>query len=78
MQQLLTEQETSETLRLSRITLHRLRKAGRLGFHRIGSRVMYSPLQVQQFLESTERPGPQQRRHPVRSLSSGAGREIQQ
>lgn len=52
--QLMSEKEAAATLGLSRITLHRLRKEGRLAFHRIGARVMYAEAQLLAFLASTE------------------------
>ena len=39
-----------------RITLARARKAGRLGFIRVGDRPMYLPDHVAAWLESMERP----------------------
>jgi excisionase family DNA binding protein len=54
--QLHNEKDVATMLGLSPITIHRLRRAGRLGFYRVGSRVLYSDNHIMSYLESVERP----------------------
>jgi excisionase family DNA binding protein len=52
--QLLTEKEACAFTRLSRLTLHRARKEGRLAFYRVGSRVLYSTDHLHAFIRRNE------------------------
>jgi excisionase family DNA binding protein len=49
-----TEKEAAAKCRVSWVTLYRARKAKRLGFHKIGTRVLISESQLKQFIESCE------------------------
>ncbi len=49
-----TEREVADLLRISDETLRRLRLAGKIGFQRIGRRVVYSQAHVDQFIRDTE------------------------
>ena len=51
---LLSETETAKRCGVSRITLLRMRKAGRIRFYRIGTRVLFSDTQIEEFLASVE------------------------
>jgi excisionase family DNA binding protein len=51
---LISEQEAARRCGVSRITLLRARKAGRIGFYRIGTRVLFSQQHIQDFLASVE------------------------
>jgi excisionase family DNA binding protein len=51
---LLSEQEAARRCGVSRITLLRARKAGRIRFYRIGTRVLFSQAQIDAFLASVE------------------------
>lgn len=50
-----TEKEASLYLRLSLVTLWRLRKAGKINFHRFGSKIIYASDDVESYLQSTRR-----------------------
>jgi excisionase family DNA binding protein len=52
--QLLSEQEAAQRCGVSRITLLRMRKAGRIRFYRIGTRVLFSQSHIKEFLSSVE------------------------
>ena len=52
---LLSEKQAAKRLGVARITLLRAREAGRIRFFRIGTRVLYCPEQLTQFLEGCER-----------------------
>jgi excisionase family DNA binding protein len=53
---LLSEKEAAKWLGVSRITLLRARMAGKIGFYRIGARVLYSEENhLRPFLETCER-----------------------
>jgi excisionase family DNA binding protein len=53
---LLSEKQAAQWLGISRITLLRARKAGRIGAYRIGTRVLYSEdKHLRPFLELCER-----------------------
>lgn len=54
-QELFTEQEASAYLRISKVSLWRERKAGRIAFHRISGRIVYSSQQLNEFLERNKR-----------------------
>jgi excisionase family DNA binding protein len=51
---MLSEKQAAERLGISRITLLRARKAGRIGYFKIGSRVVYSERHLTDFLASVE------------------------
>jgi excisionase family DNA binding protein len=51
---LLSEQEAARRCGVSRITLLRARKAERIRFYRIGTRVLFSRAQIEEFLASVE------------------------
>jgi excisionase family DNA binding protein len=53
----LSEKAACQFLNISRTTLWRLRKAGRIQFYKIGSKVGYLPTQLNEFLQSCERKG---------------------
>ncbi|HEV7859084.1 MAG TPA: helix-turn-helix domain-containing protein [Pyrinomonadaceae bacterium] len=53
---LLSEKEAAAFLGVSRITLLRMRQAARIGFYRVGTRVLYSQeTHLQPFLDKCER-----------------------
>jgi len=51
---LLSEHEAAKKCGVSRITLLRMRKAGKIRFYRIGTRVLFSQGQIEEFLASVE------------------------
>lgn len=51
---LLSEPEAAKRCGISRITLLRARKAGKIGFYRIGTRVLFSQAHIEEFLASVE------------------------
>ena len=53
-QYLLSESEAAKRCGVSRITLLRMRKAGRIRFYRIGTRILFSQVQIEEFLASVE------------------------
>lgn len=55
-EKLISEKQFLELTGLSRMTAKRHRDAKRLGFYKIGSRVMYSQRHVDDFLAQCERP----------------------
>ncbi len=52
---LLSEKEAARWLGISRITLLRTRQAGRIGFYRIGTRVLFEERHLREFLARVER-----------------------
>jgi len=50
---LYTKEEAAEILHVSPITVHRQIKAGKLGFYRLGARVLISPRHIDDFLTGT-------------------------
>lgn len=50
--QVLTEVEAAEFLRLSRQTLWQLRKARRIEFHKAGKKILYRQRDLENFLSS--------------------------
>jgi excisionase family DNA binding protein len=54
---LLSEKQAAKRLGVARITLLRAREAGRIRFFRIGTRVLYCPEQLTEFLNACERNG---------------------
>ncbi|MBA2527703.1 MAG: helix-turn-helix domain-containing protein [Pyrinomonadaceae bacterium] len=53
-QALLSEHEAAKRCGVSRITLLRMRKAAKIKFYRIGTRVLFSQAQIDEFLASVE------------------------
>jgi excisionase family DNA binding protein len=51
---LLSEQEAAKRCGVSRITLLRARKARKICFYRIGTRVLFSQAHIEDFLSSVE------------------------
>jgi excisionase family DNA binding protein len=51
---LIGEKEACELLNVSRTTLWRLRKEGKMRFYRLGSKLGYSADQLREFLKSCE------------------------
>jgi excisionase family DNA binding protein len=52
----LTEEEFAERVGVSKITIWRLRRAGRVAHYKIGTRILYSDMHVSEFLSRYERP----------------------
>lgn len=52
---LMSEVEAARRCGVSRITLLRMRKAGKIGFYRIGTRVLFSESHINEFLSRVER-----------------------
>jgi excisionase family DNA binding protein len=52
----LTEEEFAERVGVSRITIWRLRRAGKVAHYKIGTRVLYSESHVAELLSKYERP----------------------
>ncbi|MFN7946543.1 MAG: helix-turn-helix domain-containing protein [Blastocatellia bacterium] len=50
----LTEQEFCNTVRISRVTAWRLRRAGKLPHARVGRRILFTPDHIERFLRSME------------------------
>lgn len=53
---LMTEAEISKITGLDRVTLYRLRQAGKIGFFKFGKVIRYSQEHIQNFMKSNERP----------------------
>jgi excisionase family DNA binding protein len=56
-EKLYSEREAAAKLGVSRITILRARQAGRIGYYRIGTRVLYSDDHLRAFLAACERQG---------------------
>ena len=52
---LLTDKEASVFLRISQVTLWRERKAGKISFRRVASRIVYSQQDLEKYLEKNKR-----------------------
>jgi len=50
-----TDKEASDYLRISQVTLWRLRKAGKISFRRAASKIIYTQADLESYLESTKR-----------------------
>ncbi len=50
-----TDKEASDFLRISQVTLWRLRKAGKISFRRAASKIIYTQADLESYLESTKR-----------------------
>lgn len=55
MEQLYTEPEASDFLRISARTLRSLRAAGAIGYIKVGRRVLYSTVDLSDFIEQNRR-----------------------
>lgn len=53
--QLFTDKEASEMLRISKVTLWRIRKKGKIEFRRIGEKVFYTKQDIDNYLENQKR-----------------------
>lgn len=53
--ELMSEAEAARRCGISRITLLRLRKAGRIAFYRLGTRILFSESHINTFLNDVER-----------------------
>jgi excisionase family DNA binding protein len=51
---MITEKEACDLLNVSRTTLWRFRKAGKVRFYKVGSKLGYSAEQLREFLKSCE------------------------
>jgi len=70
---LISEREASVRLGVSRTTLLRARGAGRIRFFRIGTRVLYSETQLDEFLAPCERNGKGQ---PIEFVENQSSQQI--
>lgn len=64
----LTEEEFCQAVNISRVKAWALRKAGKLPHCKVGTRILYKPEHIQQFLDAHERPitaNPQQKFNPI-------------
>jgi excisionase family DNA binding protein len=52
---LLTDRDVCALTGLDRVTLYRLRNAGKIGFYKFGKVIRYSPEHIREFLEQHER-----------------------
>ena len=52
---LLTDRDVCVLTGLDRVTLYRLRNAGKIGFYKFGKVIRYSPEHIREFLEQHER-----------------------
>ncbi len=50
-----TDKEASDYLRISQVTLWRLRKTGKISFRRVASKIIYTQSDLDNFLNSTKR-----------------------
>lgn len=50
---LLTEDEVADALRVSKVTVHRLRARRQLGWHKVGGQVRVSALDLESYLART-------------------------
>lgn len=53
--EIFTDKEASELLRLSQVSLWRLRKAGKITFRRVSTKIVYLREDLEAFLESNKR-----------------------
>jgi hypothetical protein len=54
-QQIFTDKEASAFLRLSQVSLWRLRKAGKITFRRVASKIVYLREDLDSYLETNKR-----------------------
>lgn len=59
--ELMSEVEAARRCGVSRITLLRMRKVGKIGFYRIGTRVLFSESHINEFLNRVERKAEKQK-----------------
>jgi excisionase family DNA binding protein len=57
-----SKQEVARVLRVSSVTADRLRRAGKLPFHKIGRRVVFTEADITEFLDSVKVPAVSQER----------------
>jgi predicted site-specific integrase-resolvase len=50
-----TDKEAADYLRISQVTLWRLRKAGKISFRRAASKIIYTQADLENYLQSTKR-----------------------
>jgi predicted site-specific integrase-resolvase len=50
-----TDKEASDYLRISQVTLWRLRKTGKISFRRAASKIIYTQADLDKYLQSTKR-----------------------
>ena len=50
-----TDKEASDYLRISQVTLWRLRKTGKISFSRAASKIIYTQADLDNYLQSTKR-----------------------
>jgi predicted ATPase len=50
-----TDKEASDYLRISQVTLWRLRKTGKISFRRAASKIIYTQADLDNYLQSTKR-----------------------
>lgn len=72
---LLSEKQAAKRLGIARITLLRAREAGRIRFFRIGTRVLYCPEQLTEFLNARERNGHKHNHANEREVEGQAARK---
>ncbi len=53
--QIYTDREAAEYMRISQVTLWRLRKTGKISFRRAASKIIYTQLDLENYLDSTKR-----------------------
>ena len=53
--QIFTDREAAEYMRISQVTLWRLRKTGKISFRRAGCKIIYTQLDLENYLDSTKR-----------------------
>ncbi len=53
--QIYTDREAAEYLRISQVTLWRLRKTGKISFRRAASKIIYTQTDLENYLQSTKR-----------------------
>jgi predicted DNA-binding transcriptional regulator AlpA len=69
----INEREFCQAVGISRVTAWRLRMAGKLPHCRVGTRVLYLPRHLEEFLASCERPVREPYRIRVRTVSGKNG-----
>jgi predicted site-specific integrase-resolvase len=55
MKEVLTNKEASDFLRISQVTLWRERKAGKIAFRRVASKIVYLHEDLEKYLETNKR-----------------------
>ncbi len=54
-QKIFTDREAADYLRIGQTTLWRLRKTGKISFRRAASKIIYTQLDLENYLDSTKR-----------------------